>query len=129
MANPAKLMQIGQQLVDYNNNGESRKAVTELYAQNCVSSEAIAMPGQASNEIQGVEAILGKHDWWEGANEVHSSAADGPYAHSDGKFCVIYDMDVTSKESGERTQMREVATYYVNDEGQIHREEFAYPLG
>jgi len=129
MATPEQLMQIGQQVVEMNNNDQSRDCVKQLYAQDCVSAEAMAMPGQASNEVQGVDGILGKHDWWEGANEVHSSSAEGPFAFGDDRFCVIYDMDVTSKESGERMQMKEVATYYVNADNKICREEFAYPLG
>jgi hypothetical protein len=129
MASPEQLMKIGQQMVDLNNQDEGRKAVHDLFAADCVSAEAMAMPGQPSNEIQGVDAILGKHDWWESANEVHSTTAEGPFAHGDDRFCVIYDMDVTDKESGVRSQMREIATYYVNDDGKINREEFAYALG
>lgn len=129
MASPEKLMQIGKTLVDLNNANESRKAVKDLYADNCVSAEAIAMPGQASNEVQGIDAILAKHDWWESANEVHSSSAEGPFAHGDDRFCVIFEMDITEKESGERSQMREVATYFVDADNKICREEFAYALG
>ncbi|WP_409433545.1 SnoaL-like domain-containing protein [Litorimonas sp. RW-G-Af-16] len=129
MPTPDKLMQIGQQLVDMNNNNQSRECVQQMYAKDCVSAEAIAMPGQSSNEVTGVDAILAKHDWWESANEVHASSAEGPFAHGNDRFSVIYDMDITDKQSGERTQMREVATYYVNEDGHIHREEFAYPLG
>jgi len=129
MATPEQLMQIGQQVVDMNNQNKSRECVKQLYAQDCVSAEAMAMPGQPSNEVQGVDGILGKHDWWESANEVHSSSAEGPYAFGDDRFCIIYEMDVTDKASGERTQMKEVATYYVNAENKIYREEFAYPLG
>lgn len=129
MPNPAELMQIGQQLVELNNQDKGREAVQTLYAQDCVSAEAIAMEGQDSNEMQGVDAILGKHDWWESANEVHSASAEGPFAFGNDRFCVIYDMDITDKASGERTQMKEVATYYVNNDNKIYREEFAYPLG
>lgn len=129
MATPEELMQIGQKLVDYNNNDESRKCVTEMYAPDCVSAEAMPMPGQDSNEVKGVDGILAKHDWWESANEVHSSSAEGPFAFGDDRFNVIYEMDVTDKSSGQRLQMREVATYYLNSENKICREEFAYPLG
>lgn len=129
MANPQELMAIGQKLVTLNNEDKSRECVKTMYAPDCVSAEAMAMPGQDSNEVKGVEAILGKHDWWESANEVHSSSAEGPFAFGDDRFHVIYEMDVTDKSSGERTQMREVATYYVNADGKISREEFAYPLG
>lgn len=129
MPAPDQLMSIGQKLVEMNNANEGRECVKTMYAQDCVSAEAMAMPGQESNEVQGVDAILAKHDWWESANEVHSATAEGPYAHGDDRFCVIYDMDVTDKQSGNRMQMKEVATYFVNDDGQINREEFAYALG
>lgn len=129
MANPQELMQIGTKLVDMNNANQSRDCVEQMYAADCVSAEAAAMPGQDSNEVKGTDAIFAKHDWWEGANEVHSSSAEGPFVHGQDRFCVIYDMDVTDKQSGERMQMREVATYYVNGENKICREEFAYALG
>jgi hypothetical protein len=129
MASPEELMQIGQKVVEMNNQDKSRDCVNQLYAQDCVSAEAMAMPGQDSNEVQGVEAILAKHEWWESGNEVHSSSAEGPFAFGDDRFCVIYEMDVTDKASGERVQMKEVATYYLNSENKICREEFAYPLG
>jgi hypothetical protein len=129
MPNPAELMQIGQKLVELNNQDKGREAVNTLYSQDAISAEAIAMEGQASNEVKGMDAILGKHDWWESQNEVHSATAEGPFAHGEDRFCVIFEMDVTDKTTNERTQMREVATYYVNDDGKIYREEFAYALG
>jgi len=129
MATPQELMQIGQKVVEMNNNGQSWQCVEDCFTQDVVSAEAMAMPGQESNEVQGFEALKAKHDWWESANEVHSSSAEGPYAFGDDRFCVIFDMDVTDKASGNRMQMREVATYYVNDDNKICREEFAYALG
>ena len=39
---------------------------------------------------------------------------------------LIFDMDVTNKESGQRMQMREVGVYTVKN-GKILREEFFYP--
>ncbi len=129
MATAQDLMKIGTQLVHMNNANQSRDCVAQIYAADCVSAEAAAMPGQDSNEVQGLDAIYAKHDWWESANEVHSSSAEGPFVHGDDRFCVIFEMDVTDKQSGERTQMREVATYYVNSDNKICREEFAYALG
>lgn len=129
MATPQELMDIGTQLVQMNNNDQSRDCVAQLYASDCISAEAVAMPGQQSNEAAGLEAIYAKHDWWESANEVHGTSAEGPFVHGDDRFCVIFEMDVTEKSSGERSQMREVATYYVNADNKICREEFAYALG
>lgn len=122
------LLQLAQQLVDNCNNGKEREGLDTLYHAEAVSAEAATMPGQSSNEVKGIEAIKGKHDWWDNANEIHSSSAKGPYLHGDNKFSVIFDMDVTNKENNERTQMQEVALYTV-DNGKIIREEFFYGAG
>jgi len=129
MATPQELMQLGSQLVEMCNEGRDTECLNQLYSADAVSVEAAAMPGMESAEATGLDAIRGKHDWWFGAHEVHSSQAEGPFVHGADRFAVIFDMDVTNKESGERSQMREVATYFVNEQGQINREEFAYPLG
>ena len=42
------------------------------------------------------------------------------------RFALIFDMDVTNRETGQRMQMREVGLYTVAD-GKIVREEFFYP--
>jgi hypothetical protein len=127
MATPQELMQIGSQLVEFCNNGQWREAQQQMYSAEAISAEAVPMP-DGERISNGLEAIVAKGDWWEGAHEVHSTTAEGPFVHGEDRFNVIFDMDVTNKESGERTQMREVATYVVND-GKIVREEFAYPVG
>lgn len=125
MATPKELMDIGTKLVELCNQGRDTECL-EFYTQDAVSAEAMPMPGQASAEANGLEAIRGKHEWWYGAHEVHSSQAQGPFIHGNNQFSVIFNMDVTNKESGQRTQMQEVAQYFVNQEGQIYREEFSY---
>jgi len=128
MATPEQLMQIGQKVVDMNNQGKYDELFAELYVPDAVSAEAVAMPGKDSNEDVGMDAIVAKGEWWFNANEIHEFKAEGPFVHGDDRFCVIFDMDTTNKESGERNQMREIATYYVNEDGKITREEFAYAL-
>lgn len=128
MPNPQKLMEVGGRLVDMCNNGEWRACQQQLYTQDAVSAEAVPMP-TGERISTGLEAIQGKGDWWEGAHEVHSSTAEGPFIHGDDRFSVIFDMDVTNRESGERVQMREIGQYYVNDAGKITREEFSYAIG
>jgi hypothetical protein len=88
--------------------------------------EAFAMPGTDSRESRGVDAIKGKHDWWNSAMELHSASVDGPFVHGDDRFAVIFGFDATDRKSGERTQMKEVAIYTVNGDGKIVREEFYY---
>ena len=115
---------LANKTIDANNAGEARALLDEIYAENAVSVEAQAAPG-ASAEFAGIDAIRGKYEWWEGAHEVHSSKADGPFIHGENRFGVIYEIDVTDRESGERTQMRELGLYTVEN-GKIVREEFFY---
>lgn len=127
MATPQELMQIGGQLVSLCNQGRDGDCL-DMYSEDAVSVEAMAMPGTDSPEAKGLAAIRGKHDWWNGAHEVHSTKAEGPFVHGDDRFSVIFEMDVTVKDTGQRMQSREVAQYFVNEQGRIHREEFSYDL-
>lgn len=120
----SKLKELAERTVEANRSGEARALLDEIYAEDAVSVEAQAMPG-ASAEFTGLEAIGGKYDWWEGAHEVHSLEVEGPFLHGDDRFGVIYGIDVTNKESGERSQMRELGIYTVAN-GKIVREEFYY---
>lgn len=115
---------LANKTVEANNSGDARALLDEIYAEHAVSVEAQAMPG-ASAEFAGLDAIRGKYDWWEGAHELHSSKAEGPFIHGDTRFGVIYEIDVTNKESGERSQMRELGLYTIEN-GKIVREEFFY---
>jgi hypothetical protein len=102
------------------------QGLDELYDPAAVSVEAMPMPGSDSAETRGVQAIKGKHEWWNSAMEVHSATTDGPYLHGDDRFAVIFEFDATERQSGKRHQMREVAVYTVNPAGRIVREEFYY---
>ena len=105
--------------------GTTREGLAELYAPDAVSVEAIAMPG-GSAEALGLEAIRGKHDWWDSAMELHSATTEGPFLHGDDRFALIFDIDATDRASGRRERMREVAIYAVDPAGRIVREEFYY---
>ena len=122
------LVKTAKTLAGYCQTGEEHKGLDELYAQDCVSVEALDMPGgPMGREANGLDAIRAKHAWWEANNEVHSSTAEGPYLHGDDSFSLVFAMDVTSKNSGERMQMKEVGHYTVNADGKIIREAFYYP--
>ena len=127
MPTPQELMQLGQALVEHCSNQNEQALQDNYYAQDAVSVEAVAMP-DGNAEAVGLAAIKAKNEWWYGAHELHSSKVEGPFVHGDDRFSVIFDIDVTQKESGQRMQMREIATYHVNREGKITREEFAYPV-
>src|SRR6056297_2230401 len=117
----SSLPEIAERLVALCRTGEEWTALDTLYAADAVSVEAAAMPGGMGREAAGLDAIRAKHDWWEGAMEVHSAEADGPYLHGDDRFAVIFTVDATERASGERHRMREVAVYTVAD-GKIRRE-------
>ncbi|MEO0363498.1 MAG: SnoaL-like domain-containing protein, partial [Pseudomonadota bacterium] len=70
----------------------------------------------------------GKHAWWDGAMEVHDAKVEGPFLHGDDRFGMIFEMDVTEKSSGQRSQMKELGVYTVDGEGKIVREEFFYTM-
>ena len=60
---------------------------------------------------------------------MHSVSAEGPFLFGDDQFSLVFDMDVTNKETGERMRAKEVGIYTVKD-GKIAREEFFYsPMG
>ena len=55
--------------------------------------------------------------------------ASGPFCgHRDDQFVVRFEIDVTNKPSGERSQLDEVALYTLRD-GRVVQEEFLYRMG
>ncbi|MEO1066631.1 MAG: nuclear transport factor 2 family protein [Pseudomonadota bacterium] len=121
------LKSVATRLVEYCNAGNEAEGLSTLYAPDAVSCEAFPMPGQNTSECVGVEAIRGKHAWWDSAMEVHSSSITGPFYHGADRFALIYEIDVTERAKQERSQMKEVGIYTVAD-GKIVREEFFYDM-
>lgn len=118
------LKSVGETLVAANNDGSYKSLMDKIYDADCVSVESAPPPG-GSAEAKGADAIRGKWAWWEDNHEVHETVATGPFLHGEDRFGVIFAMDVTDKQSGERVQMQEIALYTVVD-GKIVREEFFY---
>lgn len=118
-------LEIANELVAGCREGRERKNLDLLYAPDAVSVEAMDMGG--GRETHGLAAIHGKHDWWEGAFKVHGLTVEGPFAHGEESFAVIFGMDTENKETGERRKDREVAIYHVQG-GKIVREEFHYSM-
>lgn len=116
--------ELAEMTVEYNNAGRSRELLGLIYSDTVQSNEAGPAP-DGSAGVTGLEALRGKWDWWESANEVHSTQTEGPFYHGDDRFSVIYEVDLTDKTSGERTQFREVAVYTAAG-GKIVKEEFFY---
>ncbi|MEO1313112.1 MAG: nuclear transport factor 2 family protein [Pseudomonadota bacterium] len=121
------LKTVAETLVSYCREGKEAQGLEELYASDAVSMEAAPSPDGMGPESKGIDAIRGKHAWWEENFEVHDATVDGPFVHGDDRFAVIFALDATHKQSGKREAMREVAIYTLNAEGKIAREEFYYP--
>lgn len=116
--------EIGNELVAFCRANDTATGLKTLYAPDAVSVEAF-MPDGSDPVTKGVEGIAGKHAWWDATFEVHSANVDGPYPSGDGRFAVIFEIDATHKESGQRNPMKEIGLYHVAD-GKIVREEFLY---
>ncbi|MEM7720074.1 MAG: nuclear transport factor 2 family protein [Pseudomonadota bacterium] len=113
--------EIAQKLCEHMANQTERQALDELYSADAVSVEAMTPPG-VDPVSRGSDAIRAKHDWWDGAMEVHDFAMEGPFLNGD-QFSMIFNMDCTDKSSGQRWQAKEVALYEVEN-GKIARESF-----
>lgn len=118
------LKDVAEELVAGCREGRTRENLDKLYAEDAVSVEATAGP-DGSRKTQGRAGIAGKHDWWDATFTVHGGDVQGPFMHGDDRFAVIFEIDAENKQSGERTEMKEVAVYHVRD-GRIVREEFFY---
>jgi hypothetical protein len=104
--------------------GSEAAGFEEYYHADVVSVEAMAGPD--GRETRGLDGLRGKHAWWGANYTYHGGSVEGPFPHGDDRFAVIFEMDVTEKASGERSQMREVAVYHTDPGGRIVREEFFY---
>ncbi|NJM35725.1 MAG: nuclear transport factor 2 family protein [Rhodomicrobium sp.] len=123
---PKTLKATAEKLVQYCREDKTAEGLKTLYHRDAVSAEAMAMPGADSAESKGLKAIKAKHDWWYANHDVHSQNVEGPFYHGPDRFGVIFEIDVTNKQSGQRMAMRELAVYTVNPKGKIVREEFFY---
>ncbi len=101
--------------------GRHEEASARFHAEDIVSIEAMEGP---MARLEGKAAVQGKSAWWYANHEWHGGGAEGPFVNGD-QFSVIFDMDVTAKQTGQRMQMREVGLYTVRD-GRIVEERFFY---
>lgn len=118
------LKEIAEELVAGCRENRAKANLDKLYTADAVSVEGADMQGMG-REVQGLDAIRGKHDWWEANHEVTGGNISDPMLHGDDRFAVIFQVQGKMKESGESFDMREVAIYHVAD-GKIAREEFFY---
>ena len=122
-AAPASTAGVAEELVQLCRAGRNLDALAKLYSHRIVSVEPVgseAMPA----EMSGIDAIRQKNEWWYDNYEVNSADVQGPFVGGD-RFAVRYEFETTTKATGQRTRMTEMALYTVKD-GKIVREEFYY---
>jgi len=117
--------EVADTLVELCSEGKFKEATEKLYAEDIVSLEAGAPPGQ-SRESKGLEAVLAKGQWWADNHEVHSTIVEGPLV-AGSHFAVTFKMDVTFKPQSRRFHLEEVAVYKVAD-GKVVYEQFFYSM-
>ena len=117
--------ELGNQLVEFCKAGKNDEAIKSLYANDIVSVEAGAPPGQP-REAKGLAACVEKGKQWAAAHEVHSAAIEGPYPHDD-RFTVVFHYDITRRADKQRFTMKEVGLFTVKND-KIVREEFFYSM-
>jgi ketosteroid isomerase-like protein len=120
---PASTTAVANELVALCRAGRNLDAIAKLYSPKIVSIEPVdteALPA----EMTGIDAIRQKNEWWFDNNELNSYEVNGPFIGED-QFAVQYLFDTTSKSTGQRSVMTEMALYTVKD-GKIVREQFFY---
>lgn len=117
------LMDVANALVAGCREGRERENLEKLYAADCVSAEAF--DNGNGREVQGIPAIMAKHDWFEGEMDVLDMKVSDPMPHGEDRFAVTFEMMGRDKKSGAEYPMNEIAIYTVTN-GKISREEFFY---
>lgn len=118
--------EIAKGLVDLCRKGKNMDAIAKYYADNIVSVESGSAPGMPA-QMEGLEAIRNKNQWWMEQHEIHSAEANGPFI-GENQFAVEFKYDVTQKATRKRFQMNEMALYTVEG-GKIVHEHFFYNAG
>ena len=101
--------------------GHHEEAATQFNADPIISYEAMEGPMAMCS---GRDAVKAKSDWWYANHDVHSVTTEGPFMNGN-QFALRFDMDITTKETGQRMQMAEIALYTVKDD-KIVEERFFY---
>ena len=121
-------LQVGKKLVEACRKGDWIGPYKSMYSEDMVNVEGADMPNMPAT-LQGRKAVLAKAEWWEANHTVHSATVTGPFIGlRPDQFAVMYDIDMTAKESGLRSRLAEVGLYTVKD-GKVVREEFLYLVG
>ena len=113
--------QISKDFVALLKEGKHDEAASTFNADDIVSYEN--MPGPMA-VCRGKEAVKQKSEWWAANHDVNDFGCEGPYLNGD-QFAVLFHVDVTVKETGERQKMDEVGLYTLRD-GKVVEERFFY---
>ena len=114
------IKEIAGELVRLCRTGNYQEVHEKFYHENATSEEPQGEPAK----VEGMEAIRAKGEWWANAFEYHGGSVSDPIV-ADNYFSVIFEMDVTNKETGKRVKDAELAVYKVED-GKIVSEQFFY---
>ena len=110
---------IAKQFVDLCNQGKNFDVMRTLYAADIVSVES------SGAETAGQEAVIKKSEKWAAANEIHGEKVRGPFFNGPDQFAVIFNFEVTPRDTGKRISLEEVGVYTVKGD-KITREQFFY---
>ncbi|WP_299653912.1 nuclear transport factor 2 family protein [uncultured Tateyamaria sp.] len=119
------LKEIADALVAGCREGRETENLEKLYAADAVSVEPVDM-GEG-REAKGMDALKGKHAWWDATFELLDAKVSDPFPHGDDRFAVVFEVKAKNKENGEVSDMKEVAVYHVAND-KIVREEFFYGM-
>lgn len=121
MSAPITVKEIAEDFAALCKAGKHEEAGERYWADDVVSREAMEGP---MAEMRGRAAVKGKGEWWYANHEIHSVTTEGPFLHGD-QFALRFEMDVTAKQTGQRTHMAEIGLYTVKD-GKVVEERFFY---
>ena len=123
------MLDLGKMMVEQVSKGREgeQQFIKEYYAEDIISIEGLGL-GESHGQLEGIETILEKHNWWYDNNTVHGTDASGPYiGHRDDQFIIRFVLYMTP-EGGERMLMDELVAFTVKD-GKISEEEYLYLVG
>jgi ketosteroid isomerase-like protein len=120
------LTELAKDFVDLCRHNENLEAIRRYYSDDIVSVESAGSP-EAPAEMNGIDPVRKKNQWWVDNHEIHSAEINGPFI-GDNRFAVEFIYDFTHKPSGKRMKMGEMALYTVRD-GKVVREHFYYNPG
>jgi len=101
--------------------GKLDEAGHRFWSDDIVSIEAMEGP---MARVEGRAAVDAKSAWWCANHTQHAVTTEGPYVNGD-QFALRFAMDITPKDTGQRTSHTEIALYTVRDE-KVVEERFFY---